>query len=139
MGAKRGTGGASSTTGYLTQRGVGRFSLWLKGEEVRRRKNLPSLAYAAGLRSPALPYGRSAQVVLRKKLAVVLMAVMMLVMLAPPALAIAGGGGQDGIKDGQKTEPKGRLIGEGQEPEHAADPKTGKLNKIDHGNPQNGS
>jgi hypothetical protein len=67
------------------------------------------------------------------------MTVMLLVMSAAPALAAAGGGGQDGIKDGQKVELKGRLIGEGKEPEHAADPKTGKLNKFDHGNPQNGA
>jgi hypothetical protein len=78
--------------------------------------------------------------VLRKRIAaMVAMVMMVLMMAAPPALAGAGGGGQDGVKDPQPASPRGRDIGQGNEPEDAADPRTGRSNKIEHGCPQNGS
>src|SRR5215210_4089104 len=51
MGAKRGTGGASSATGYLTARG-GRFSRWREGrggEKMRKRITLLLMLMASTL------------------------------------------------------------------------------------------
>ena len=48
MGAKRGTGGASSATGNLTEREVGRFSLWLKGRGGQKAKKLALVSERGG-------------------------------------------------------------------------------------------
>ena len=66
--------------------------------------------------------------VLRRKLMALLMTVMLVVMSAAPALADRGK-----PKRSQPTEPPGRSISEGTEAEHAADPETGRGNRIHHG------
>ena len=65
-----------------------------------------------------------------------LMTVMLVVMSAAPALAVS-----DKPKQTQPTSPRGLENNNGtgfDRPEQAADPQTGRGNKVDHGSPQNG-
>jgi hypothetical protein len=68
---------------------------------------------------------------MRKRLMVLLMAAFMVVMSAAPAMAAR-------VRDPQPIVPPGRDIGQGMEPEQAADPQTGLLNRFERGSPQNG-
>ena len=70
---------------------------------------------------------------LRRRLSVLLMALMLMVISGAPALA-----DPDKPKDPQPISPPGREIGNGDPPEQAADPQTGKINRFDHGSLQNG-
>jgi hypothetical protein len=63
---------------------------------------------------------------MRKRLMVLLMAVMMVVMSAAPAMAASGK-----PKPAQPLFPPGRDIGQGMEPEQAADPQTGRINRFE--------
>ncbi len=88
-----------------------------------------------GLMSPALPYGRWVQVVLRRRLTALLMTVLFVVMSAAPALAVS-----DRPKPTQPTSPIGieNNKGNGGTNEKAPDVTTGRGNRDTHGSPQNG-
>ncbi len=58
---------------------------------------------------------------------VLLMAVMLLVMSAAPALA------DKPPQDPQPVQPPGTEIGQGDPPEQARDPLTGRANRYEHG------